>query len=260
MYLSSEQDTKDSMTVEDLQQSGPGKDLKFKSPWTCRLPTTVRFIPTVEGSATVYKMDLPPTGRDSVLTLRELLYVSQPQTVRDPAFRRSGILPPTVRDPASDIQGSCLRHSGILPPTVRDPASDSQGSCLRQPGILPPTVRDPASDNQESCLRQSGILPPKVKDPASTVRELASDRELASGSLPLTFKDLAFSLPPTVRYLASYREGMPTLQSFVSLVCSLKMLNINENMYLHQIQYVVHWLQINPLNPPCFISAKKYRV
>ncbi len=122
---------------------------------------------------------------------------------------------------------------------MRDAASDSEGSCLPQSEILLQTVRDPASDSQGSCFRQSGILPPKVKDLASTVRELASDRELASGSLPLTFKDLAFSLPPTVRDLPSshgacLRQGllltlrMPhgaimILQSSVSFTCSLKM-------------------------------------
>ncbi len=179
MYLAPERDTKDSKTVKDLVSSSQGKVKDLFSP--C-LPNTVSFIPLAEGSATVYKINLPSAGQGSVTTGRELLSVSQGS-----CLRQSGILPPKVRDPASDGQGSCLRQSGILPPTFRDPASVSQGSCLRS------TVRDPASDNQGSFLRQSGILPPTFRDPASDIQ----------GS----YLRQSGILPPTVRHPASDSQG-----------------------------------------------------
>jgi hypothetical protein len=77
MYLASERDTNDSKTVKDLVSSSQGKVKDLFSPWTCNLPNTVSFIPLAEGSATVYKINLPSAGQGSVMAVRELLSVSQ---------------------------------------------------------------------------------------------------------------------------------------------------------------------------------------
>ncbi len=77
MDLTSERNRKDGKTERDLVSSSQGKVKDLFSPWTCRLPNTVSFIPLAEGSATVYKINLPSAGQGSVMAVRELLSVSQ---------------------------------------------------------------------------------------------------------------------------------------------------------------------------------------